>query len=75
MQNGHDVLIAHYTTNSDIDVVSELKESLNKELPQYMVPQYFMRLEKMPHTPNGKIDRKALPEPDTREKKTNYSKA
>ena len=69
LPNGHDVLIAHYTTiDSNIDIVDELKESLNKELPQYMVPQYFMRLEKMPHTPNGKIDRKALPEPNVQEK-------
>ena len=68
LQNGHDVLIAHYTTqNADEDIIEELKESLNKELPQYMVPQYFMRLEKMPHTPNGKIDRKALPEPERQE--------
>ena len=32
-----------------------------------MIPQYFVRVEKMPHTPNGKIDRKALPEPETQE--------
>ena len=29
-----------------------------------MVPQYFIQMEKLPYTPNGKIDRKALPEPD-----------
>jgi len=43
--------------------VSELREYLLKELPDYMVPAYFIHLEKIPLTPNGKIDRKALPEP------------
>ena len=42
---------------------SELKEYLQKELPEYMIPAYFVRLEKIPLTPNGKIDREALPKP------------
>ena len=67
LQNGNDVLIAHYTTkNITIDFEDELKHRLNRELPQYMIPQFFMRLEKMPHTPNGKIDRKALPDLDSK---------
>ncbi|MDT2172772.1 phosphopantetheine-binding protein, partial [Paenibacillus larvae] len=32
--------------------------------PSYMIPSYFVQLECMPLTPNGKIDRKALPLPD-----------
>jgi acyl carrier protein len=40
-----------------------LKEFLAKDLPAYMIPSYFVRMEKMPLTPNGKIDRKALPAP------------
>ncbi len=68
LQNGHEALIAYYTdNNTDIGLVKQLKENLKKELPQYMVPQYFVKLEKMPHTPNGKIDRKMLPEPDVQE--------
>lgn len=41
----------------------EIKEYLKKELPEYMIPTYFMDLESIPLTPNGKIDRKALPKP------------
>ena len=42
----------------------ELREYLLKELPDYMIPTYFIQLEKLPLTLNGKIDKKALPEPD-----------
>ncbi|WP_391204479.1 amino acid adenylation domain-containing protein [Psychrobacillus sp. L4] len=42
----------------------ELKNFIKKGLPDYMVPAYIVQLENMPLTPNGKIDRKALPEPN-----------
>ncbi|MCP4150806.1 MAG: AMP-binding protein, partial [bacterium] len=42
-----------------------IREYLAQTLPEYMMPTYFVTLEKMPLTPNGKIDKKALPEPDT----------
>jgi iturin family lipopeptide synthetase A len=40
--------------------VSELKEYLLKEMPDYMVPSYFVKVDKIPLTPNGKVDRLAL---------------
>ncbi|MFZ5352311.1 MAG: amino acid adenylation domain-containing protein [Bacillota bacterium] len=43
--------------------VRDIREHLLKEMPEYMVPSYFTFIEKMPHTPNGKIDKRALPEP------------
>jgi acyl carrier protein len=42
--------------------VSQLRDMLSGKLPHYMIPSYFVLLEKMPLTPNGKVDRKALPE-------------
>ncbi len=42
----------------------ELRDYLSRELPDYMIPRYFIPLEKMPLTPNGKIDRFRLPEPE-----------
>jgi tyrocidine synthetase-3 len=43
---------------------AELLEYLSRELPGYMVPAYVVQLEKMPLNPNGKVDRKSLPEPE-----------
>ncbi len=40
-----------------------LKQYLSLSLPVYMVPSHFVEIEKIPLTPNGKIDRKQLPEP------------
>jgi len=44
-------------------IEEELKEFLSGKLPGYMIPSYFVFLEKIPLTPNGKVDRKALPAP------------
>ena len=38
----------------------ELAVAIKKSVPRYMVPNTIYKLEKMPYTPNGKIDRKAL---------------
>jgi acyl-CoA synthetase (AMP-forming)/AMP-acid ligase II/acyl carrier protein len=40
-----------------------LREFLGKRLPDYMVPQMFLFIQDIPITPNGKVDRRALPEP------------
>jgi amino acid adenylation domain-containing protein/non-ribosomal peptide synthase protein (TIGR01720 family) len=48
---------------SAIDI-SELREYLARSLPEYMVPSYFIQIEKIPLTANGKVDRRLLPEPD-----------
>lgn len=50
------------------------KEQIRQHLPDYMVPNNFVVLARMPLTPNGKIDRKALPDPmlDEVENRSNF---
>ena len=61
----HLVLYYEVGARSEKSGVEELKQHLSSKLTDYMVPDYFVEVEKMPMTPNGKIDRKALPEPKT----------
>jgi tyrocidine synthetase-3 len=55
-------LCAYVVGEPGLDI-SQLRESLSRGLPNYMVPSYFVPLDEMPLNPNGKVDRKALPEP------------
>ena len=65
-QSGETKLVAYYVENSQRELnVSELRHYLTSSLPDYMVPSTFQRLDEIPLTPNGKVDRKALPESDT----------
>lgn len=56
-------LCAYYISNEEINV-SDLRNYLSKELPNYMVPNYFVKMTSFPYTPNGKINKKALPLPE-----------
>ncbi|MED1944045.1 MULTISPECIES: tyrocidine non-ribosomal peptide synthetase TycB [Brevibacillus] len=55
-------LCAYLVAASEVSI-AELRRHLAKELPAYMVPSFFIQLDKMPLTPNDKVDRKALPKP------------
>jgi amino acid adenylation domain-containing protein/non-ribosomal peptide synthase protein (TIGR01720 family) len=52
------------TTEKETMSGAEMREYLTRRVPAYMVPTFFIELEQMPLTPNGKVDRKALPAPD-----------
>lgn len=60
--NGKEHLCAYFTANHPVDI-DELKVEISKSLTQYMVPTAYLQLDKMPTSPSGKTDVKALPEP------------
>jgi amino acid adenylation domain-containing protein len=55
-------LVAYFSADSDL-AVPELRAHLGKRLPDYMLPSAFVQMAELPHTPSGKVDRKALPAP------------
>lgn len=63
-QNGDGRLCAYVVSDEEIQP-REIKDGLCKELPDYMIPVHIMQIESIPVTRNGKLDKHALPEPET----------
>jgi amino acid adenylation domain-containing protein len=60
---GDQRLVAYWLGDRDVEP-GALRSHLARVLPEYMVPPAYVRLEQMPRTPNGKVDRRALPAPE-----------
>ncbi|KRC86384.1 hypothetical protein ASE30_05445, partial [Achromobacter sp. Root83] len=58
-------LVAYLSPALDGAAEHALKHVLEQDLPGYMVPAVMVSVAQLPHTPNGKVDRQALPDPDT----------
>lgn len=61
--NGDKRLVLYVVAESDPGLVPRLRASLHRRLPAFMWPQHIDVLDALPQTPNGKVDRKALPLP------------
>ena len=62
--DGDTRLIAYLVFKAEVRAtVSQLRDALSEKLPMYMIPSTFVVLDALPLTSNGKIDRRALPEP------------
>ena len=62
---GEKRLAAYFTANVSELPVAELRTLATGRLPEYMIPSAFVQLKAFPLTPNGKIDRRALPKPNS----------
>ncbi|HEU0053517.1 MAG TPA: amino acid adenylation domain-containing protein, partial [Longimicrobium sp.] len=60
---GEKRLVAYWVGEAAVEVQA-LRSHLGERLPEHMVPSAYVRLEALPRTPNGKLDRKALPAPE-----------
>ncbi|MDO5977225.1 non-ribosomal peptide synthetase/type I polyketide synthase, partial [Flavivirga jejuensis] len=61
--DGNKCLVSYVVVEDDFDK-QRIQKELQEQLPEYMVPQLWIELTSMPLTSNGKLNRKALPEPD-----------
>ncbi len=56
-------LVAYIVSKTNTNLGFQLRDYLKEKLPEYMIPATFVMMDTMPLTPNGKIDRRALPAP------------
>jgi amino acid adenylation domain-containing protein/non-ribosomal peptide synthase protein (TIGR01720 family) len=63
-EHGDSYLVAYVTGEDGTLESSSLRAYLRERVPEYMVPQFFVALQVFPLTPNGKVDRRALPAPE-----------
>ncbi len=70
-QYGQVYLVAYYVENEPVDA-DELKAAIAQKLPSYMIPAFFVKLDKLPVNQNGKLDRNALVAPEAGNFKNDY---
>ena len=71
-EGGKSFLCAYYTADITVDT-EKLRGEMMKRLPYYMIPSYYLHIDKVPLKTNGKLDRKALPKPDVSNFRSDYA--
>ncbi len=71
-KNGITYLAVYYTGDETI-TADDLKAYCKTKLTSYMVPSFYIRMDRLPLNPNGKLDRRNLPEPDISAFKREYA--
>lgn len=64
-QAGNQYIVGYYTRPEGALDPKVWQHLLLSQLPEYMIPTFYVHLDKMPVTPGGKVDKKALPKPET----------
>ena len=62
-KNGKSWLCAYYTANITVDQ-DQVRRKLEQRLPYYMIPSFYIHIDKVPLKASGKMDRRALPVPE-----------
>lgn len=70
-ENGQTYICGYFTATREIED-SEIRNFLLKKFPSYMVPRFIIQIDSFPLTPNGKLDRKVLPEPKAEDFQKDY---
>ncbi|MBD2281548.1 non-ribosomal peptide synthetase, partial [Aphanizomenon flos-aquae] len=69
---GNKSLVAYLVKSDEFLTNKQIRDFLKQQLPEYMLPSVFVTLDTIPLTPNGKIDKKALPIPDGVSREVEY---
>ena len=69
--NGQTYICGYFTADEKISDAL-IRKSLLKKFPPYMVPRFLVQIDEFPLTPNGKLDRKALKEPEATDFRSEY---
>lgn len=70
--SGHKELLAYMSLQAEMNI-EKVRSLLSQQLPGFMIPAHLVELAALPLTQNGKLDRRALPEPETTAINTAYA--
>src|ERR1044072_4302195 len=72
-EGGEKRLVAYVMGQPEVKLsVTDLRTQLGEQLPGYMVPSAFVVLDKLPLTKNGKVNKRALPDPELEPDRVSY---